>query len=401
MNSNETLEQARTVFLEGIAHFEAGRTTEAHSAFERALALAPGRASVMLNLGVTRVHLARYAESLPLLEAVVASDPGSTEAWSALAHARFELSDWHKALVALEHAFGLGADQPGLRLEYAKCLVHVGRNDEALSAYQQLLAGDERSPETWYELGDLYRDLGRNEQAAQAYRKSLEQGAEPALVDYVLSALGVNPPMPQPPRVYVQNLFDQYAEEFEQHLVGQLGYQGHRLLVDQLPVQCPAQFERVLDLGCGTGLCGEQLRTRAGWLAGVDLSSAMVEKSRARNCFDQLQADDVHDFLSRDTGGWHLVVAADVFIYVGALERLFTLLSWRIRPGGWLAFTVESAPTGSGALLLPSLRYAHSADYIEALALPAGFVVESVRDEAIRFDQTRPVLGQYWYLRRQ
>ena len=47
------LEQARKHFFEGIAHFEGRRFEQARACFESSLALAPGRPSVLGNLGIT------------------------------------------------------------------------------------------------------------------------------------------------------------------------------------------------------------------------------------------------------------------------------------------------------------------------------------------------------------
>jgi Flp pilus assembly protein TadD len=53
------LEQARTLFLEGVAHYEAGRLPQAEQKFSAALSLAPGRPSVLTNLGAVRLKLGR------------------------------------------------------------------------------------------------------------------------------------------------------------------------------------------------------------------------------------------------------------------------------------------------------------------------------------------------------
>ena len=59
--SNPAFEQARTRFVEGLAHFGAARWAEAEQSFEAALALMPGRPSVLTNLGATRLRLGRPA----------------------------------------------------------------------------------------------------------------------------------------------------------------------------------------------------------------------------------------------------------------------------------------------------------------------------------------------------
>ena len=50
-------------------------------------------------------------------------------------------------------------------------------------------------------------------------------------------------------------------------------------------------------------------------------------------------------------------------------------------------------------VLLPSLRYVHSASYVEGLAAEKGFAVERVVEAPLRNDQGRPVIGLYVYLR--
>ncbi len=400
MNSGNLLEDARAAFFDGVAHFEGNRLIEAEAAFLRALEFAPGRTSVMINLGVTRVHLGKYAEATTLLEAGVQAEPASPDAWGALAHARFELSLWEPARQAFERAFTQGTDSQNMRLQYVKCLFRTGALEAAEHAIKEILALDALCAEAWYQLGDLQRESGQTDLAVTSYRQALANGADPELVNYLLSALNAEAPVLTPPRAYVQGLFDQYADDFEQHLVGQLGYRGHRTLIELLPIDVSARLERVLDLGCGTGLCSAMLRPRASSLVGVDLSPAMIEKSRLLGRYDLLLAADVHDFLSEDSWLWDLVVAADVFIYIGELHRLFGLLERRIAPGGWLAFTVESAEQGKGVQLLPSLRYAHSLDYIFGLAQQHGFTIESVQDAPIRVHEGQPLLGRYWYLRK-
>jgi predicted TPR repeat methyltransferase len=202
------------------------------------------------------------------------------------------------------------------------------------------------------------------------------------------------------PAAYVEKLFDQYADDFEAHLVGQLGYQGHSVLLQHLPAEPGARFERVWDLGCGTGLCGTLIRARADHLVGVDLSSAMVAKSRALGVYDRLHAQELVAFLLQSSEQADLVLAADVFIYVGRLEAVFEALSPRVRQGGWLAFTVEESDPGMAVQLHPSLRYAHALPYLQELAAQHGWHWARVHHAPLRLDQAQPLMGVYVYLQK-
>lgn len=399
----DRIEQARTAFLQGTAAFAENRLDDAAQAFSHALAMAPGRPSVLLNLGVTRLHQNQPAAALPLLEAATAALPEAGDAWSALALAHHQLGRWADSAHSHARALALGADSAALRMRLAESLSRQGLGTAAIEHYEHALALDASLAPAWSALGDVLRETGQLDRAADCYERALSLGADPALHRYYLAALRPQAAVVEAPRAYVQTLFDGYAHDFEDHLVGQLGYQGHRLLIEQLPPDCPANAAQVLDLGCGTGLCGPLLRPRAAHMTGVDLSPAMIDKARARKLYDELQVADIHDHLEQPGPLYDLIVAADVFIYVGPLERVFALASQRLQPGGWLAFTVENAEATApwpGVHLLPSLRYAHEEDYLRTLASTHAMAVRHVVDAPIRFHDHQPIAGRYMYLQK-
>lgn len=399
---SEALEQARQAFLRGVALFEGAQYDAADGAFSEALALAPGRASVLLNLGVTKVHRQLFAEADALLQAALAADDSLADGWAALGLAQMELGRWDAALRSHENAVERGAGTAAVHMRLGQCLARAGRTAEALAALETAVALDANLAEAWSQLGHLRRDLQQPAEAARCYQNALDRGADKELHRYYLAALQHGAPVANAPRQYVQTLFDQYADEFEDHLVGQLRYQGHRVLVEQLPNACPPRFDHVLDLGCGTGLCGPHIRPRAGQLAGLDLSPAMLDKARARGVYDRLMEGDLVEALRSETARFDLVLAADVFIYVGHLDDAFAQLAQRIRPGGWLAFTIEEAhASGGGPQLLPSLRYAHPLGYVDALADRHSFQVGHVHSAPLRWDQDTGVPGKYVYLQKK
>ena len=102
-------------------------------------------------------------------------------------------------------------------------------------------------------------------------------------------------------------MFDDYAADFQAHLVQHLGYQAHETLVRPL-LESGRNFEAVLDLGCGTGLCGALMRPLASAIDGVDVSSAMLEQARAGTRLDPTHAghrspgDDARRRIRLDSG---------------------------------------------------------------------------------------------------
>lgn len=359
---SSTLAQARALFLEGVAHYEAGRFEQAERQFAGALALAPGRPSVLTNLGATRLKLGRPEEALTVLQEAIAQEPGNGE--------------------ALSHC--------------GTALAELGRTREAIALFDRAIAADPQPAALWMHRGTALRELGRAQEAAASYREALARGGDRELLTYYLAGLeGAGAPE-RPPRGYVEALFDSYAGEFDSHLVQTLRYDAPSVLVERFAGK---RFAHALDLGCGTGLCGPLLRPLAQRLTGVDLSAQMLEKARALGVYDDLQQGDVVEFLAATQERFDAVIAADVFVYVGALDEVFRLLAARMDSGGVFAFTVEESREGE-VVLRESLRYAHSEAGLRRLADTHGFRFTALEQRPVREDQRRPIPGLFAWLER-
>lgn len=365
---NDTLNQARACFLDGLAAFESGRLEDAARHFDAALALAPGRASVLLNLGITRLRLGQADLAVGPLEQVTALEPQDPAAWYHLASA---------------------------------CAT-VGRLGASITAWDRLLALDPQSADAWTLRGSALREMGRLNDAADSFRRARALGGDADLLDYYLAGIGASvAPAPEAaPRAYVAQLFNEYADEFGAHLVQSLRYEAHQRLVSALPPPPGGGWNAALDLGCGTGLVGALLRPATRLLIGLDLAEGMVRRAAASGHYDAVEQADLVPWLAASERRFDLVVAADVFIYVGALEPVFAGVRRVLSPGGVLGFSVETpdASEGGGLVLRPSLRYAHGEAYVRDLAARHGLRVLSAQAGPLREDQKRPVTGQYWVL---
>ncbi len=359
----DPVEQARALFLEGNAHVEGGRLDPARACFEAARALAPGRPSVLANLGVTLSRLGRWREAALHLEASLALDPAHADAWLAL----------------------------------GRCRGRLDADAAALLAFERALALDDTLAEAWSARGDLLRDAQRFDEAATCFERALALGADATLHHFYLASVRGGAAPPPPPRAYVETLFDQYAGDFESHLVQDLRYQAHETLLRPLMEQ-GRRFGLVLDLGCGTGLCGRLIRPQAQVVDGVDLSRSMVQQARAGGAYRRVEKADMLPILKDAQEPEDQVLAADVFIYVGALDPVFAAVRRRLSSDGCFAFSVELERGDAELRLLPSLRYAHSVAYIRRLAAEHGFRLHTLWEAPLRQDQGTPVDGLYIHL---
>lgn len=427
--------QAKALFFAGLAGLEAQRFEEAEQHFVAALALVPGRLSTLVNLAATRLLLGRPEAALPIADEAIAIEPDSHDAWLHRASALAGLSRHAEALAGFERALALKADQPEVWSRQAQTLDALGRPEDALRSYERALAIDATLPEIWSRYGEALREQMRLPDAAHAFRQALAHGADPELHGYMLASVGGALMPARAPSRYVRGLFDAYAADFDQHLVGVLGYQAHALLTRHLALLARGPFDAALDLGCGTGLCGPLVKPHVRHLTGVDLSDAMLARAGALGVYNELVQGDLLGHLQTTPRRYELVLAADVFIYVGALDEVFSAVRGATLPGAVFCFTAEippavvpnvqpgvGLPSKHGALdptgttgttgaietadaaetvglhLLPSLRYAHSEGYLRRLAARHGFSVLEVLRQPVRHDQRQPVDGLYLYL---
>ena len=395
--TEEQVAQSRALFFEGIEHFENGRLEPARICFEKCQALTPGRPSVLGNLGITLFHLRRWEAAIPVLRQATTADPSLAEAWACLGLANEARGQWQAAAEALEKALALSPQQVRLWLSLGQVSLRLGNVEDALRAFDRALQEDPGCAPAWSERGSLMRELHRFEEAANCFERALALGGDPELNGFYLASVRDGDAPTTPPRRYVEGLFDDYAADFQSHVVEELGYRGFEVLLKPL-LDTGKRYGHVLDLGCGTGLCGPLIAPRADTIDGVDVSGAMLEQARKLGVYRELVHADLGEFLAATALRPDLILAADVFIYVGDLAAVFRSARRILEPGGCLAFTVELARKGHDMQLLPSLRYAHSEAYVRRLADEARFTSVRISEAPIRHDQTTPIMGLYVYL---
>lgn len=284
------------------------------------------------------------------------------------------------------------------RADYAEML--FGSGDPAAAA-ELLLGALELAPQWaagWFRLGEMQETREQLDLAAQAWAMALKLDPADRLgAALKLQLIGKAPAAAAPPSAFVETLFDHYAETFEGSLVDKLGYRLPEFLDRAIRAAWPGRFSLALDLGCGTGLMGERLRPLADRLEGYDISAAMLKKARAKGVYDLLAKADLQHFAYGGSKAG-LVVAADVFIYVGALDRVVKAVAGILAGNGLFAFSVETLAEGeatgeAGFALRPSRRYAHSQAYVERVLAAGGMSVLSIQPTVIRWDRRQPVDG--------
>ena len=413
-----------------------GRTHEAFDCFEHAIAIDPDLAEAHNNLGNLLKDRARARDAVHHFERALALNPEFAEAHNNLGNLLAGAGRLDDALACFQKALAIRPDFADAHFNRANVLVELNRLDAAAAGYGEALKARPDFADARNALGNLFKDQGRLDEAAACYEKALVfrpddvdarnnlgnlfmlQGRPDEAVASFRRAFAVDPAgsgyarhmvaaitgetTEAAPADYIRKLFDGYAPRFDAHLVGELGYAVPELMrraVDRLH-EDKGVFGRALDLGCGTGLVGEAFREKVKELHEVDLSAKMLDRARRKGVYDAVHLEDVHDCLRRyaaEAMTFNLVLAAELFIYIGNLEPIFARVAEVLAPGGLFAFSVEGTDDGAFKLLRTG-RYAHGADYVRALASRHGLSVDTSDEIEIRQQAHEFAAGRLYVL---
>jgi len=268
---------------------------------------------------------------------------------------------------------------------------------EPRAAADLMLQALERAP-AWaagfFRLGEFCEAAGDLAAAADAWREVLRlDDGDRFGASLKLAAFGLMPTPDAPPAGYVESLFDAYAPTFESALVERLEYRVPGLIAEAIQTVRPqAAFRHAVDLGCGTGLMGECLRGRVSRIDGIDLSHSMLQKAADKRIYDRLDQCDVAR-LDLRVAPVDLVVAADVFVYLGDLGPVFARVAEALEPGGLFAFSIERHANADEYAIGASLRFTHSRAYVARLLQEHRFAVLRIDEVDLRRDRGEPVAG--------
>lgn len=416
----------------GAALQDLGRSDEAQAAYDCAIAIDPRYAMAHANRGNALRHLGRLEEALASYDSALDIKPAYPEAWCNRGAALHAMEDHGAAADSYARAVQLRPGYAEAWCGQGAALQSLGRHEDAFDCYQRALAAQPGHVATLVNLASLMQRLhrhddalafaddalrsaprnaaahlrranalhalGRDVEAADAFRTARDGGADPDVTSYMLAALGQAPAPTAPPARYVEALFDQYAPHFDEHLQQVLGYATPGLLAAALSPHLRPGLA-ILDAGCGTGLCGPHLRPFAAQLTGVDLSANMLAQAARTGAYDRLERAELVEFLAQAARAYDVINGADVLVYVGDLAPLFRAAASALRPGGLFAFSVEEGGA-DGFELRGSGRYAHARGYLQELAAGHGFQCLHMAAQPLRRDREGEVPGLVVVLRR-
>lgn len=437
-NDKETLlqladEQESDFQANLLAAESCGELTEREHYLRRATTANPYHTGGLLALAEARRAAGDEAEALQLYYKVLNLDENATEALLGAADIYLARGDLERAELYYKKSFDITRDIAGAHLNYGTLLYRSERKSEALEEYRAAAVLEPEKPEISYNLALVLKDLGDYEEALglmfNAHQRAPEredfaagimetltglatENAELALKiaenwqkiepdnvfsRRILAGISGMPAESGDDRLYAEKLFDNFAATYDETL-------------ERLNPQITAEFLRrhgaaagnVLDLGCGTGLAAQALKTADNTFDGADISANMLEAARRKGLYRELYQADAAALLRNMAAGteannavsyndYDLILAFDVFCYMGNLEEILTAAADLMRrtdrrragsgkteaaramPELW--FTTESADEerGKDFYLTATGRYKHQRAYVEKTLQDAGF----------------------------
>ena len=349
-----------------LVYAEQDKLDDAISTYQKALELNPDHAAACYSYGIALKAAGKPVEGREFCERAVAVDPGS-----AIAH-----------------------------LNLGSVLLTLGDKERALEEYTVAVQLKPECAEAHRSRGGLLMELGNFEEARHALEAALYYHPDEPMARYLLASLDGHEIPERMDDSSVRELFDDYAHRFDSHLVGSLAYRAPQQLVESLRhTGLPTRQLEILDLGCGTGLCGLELAHIANHLVGIDLSPRMLERAKQLNIYTRLIQSEVGEALAGLAEQFDLIVATDVLTYIGRLEGLFAAVAAHLHDQGLFSFSIESLDNGEDYVLRETGRYAQSYDYILRLARSNRMDVLRKDDFVIRLQRGEPVPGQLIVLR--
>ena len=348
-----------------------GRLDEACNCYDRALAHPAAPLAARVNKGLVRMAQGRMDEALDDLETALAAGADSSEVHCAIGTLHMHKGARDRAEQSLRRAFELSPRDVAIGMQLAAALRFQNRMEDAATVYQQLLSIDPGN-----ESARFYLDAIR------------EHRDQPSRV----------------PGAVVRTVYDREGggANFDASLTNQLQYKGPELL-DQAVRQAlgpDAGGLRILELGCGTGLCGGRLRNLATHMVGVDLSSEMIECARRKHIYDLTLIEDLHEVLDRSESEYDLVIGMDVLCYFGDLTEVVGKCARALRPGGLLGFSVEKADPGKPWQFHHYGHFLHSLEHIRSVAASTGLAEVSSTEATLRVEMCEARIGYVCLLRK-
>ena len=390
-------------YMLGTSLAETGQAKHALKYVRQAEMQAPDSQYIKNNLGNVYRMLGDYENALSKYHEALSIQPDMTQALNNLAIVQRRLNNTQEAIALYKRAINARPDFVEAHYNLGKSYLDEEQYDNAFACFRRVLEIDPQHALAIQELGNYYLHIKENDRAIECFEKYLSLVEEDACgAKLKLSYLNAGEMPDRQPDQLVRQTYEKKARTWDQDVaradMAFLGPQHVKQAIENLNLA--SQQLSVLDIGCGTGLCGVYLKNFAKTLHGVDLSPEMLALAKKKNIYHDLVCSDIESYLDSSASSYDLVVGSGVLIFFGNLQPVIDRIAQHTNKNGHLIFTVYKS-NGDDIEIRDNMHFAHSENYVRQVADKAGFAVGDVKPIVHEFEHEQPQAGFLVVLNRQ
>ena len=360
--------------------------------FNKALQLNEKNTDILNYLGDLHFKYKKYKQAKEYFHKALTHNQSDNISMSNLGICLYRLGDTENAITNLQKSLEIEPNYISALNNLAAINMDLENYQEGLSLLQKVISLDKNNFLANKNVGLLYTKIEDFEKAKIFLENALKYNKDDDELNFIYDSVNNKTPK-NAPLNYVESLFNNYAKNFEISLTKQLDYKFPKkmceFVIDYNDI--PNTFDNAIDLGCGTGLSGEVFRDYVDFFTGVDLSKNMLDIAKKKKIYDELLTGDIYSILEKNVKKYNLFIIADVFIYIGELQDVFSKIKNRSEDGAVVIFSTEHLEEGDYKLV--KQRYRHSKNYIEKILKQNNFNFIDFKTEKLRKDKDGYIIG--------
>ena len=371
--------------------------------YEKLYQINPKSYNAIANIANTSYNLGLFVKAIEYSKMAIDLRPNSVDAYIIAGNAYAELSQKDEAANFLKRASSIAPHSEWVCNSISNLFIKIGNYKQGLHHAWRLffLKNYQVSVQDHINFGYImYEAFDEDHKELVENYIKLWKGhfPEDPIVHHICSALSNTQDIQTSNLDYIKNLFDNFASSFDE-IITELGYSVPETIAEFLKDSLKTKLfkkQRILDLGCGTGLCTQSLKQYFPneEYYGVDISEKMLSSAGKKNIFKELYADDITNFLKDNQTPFQTIIAGDVLTYIGDLKPMIKLLIKNINVGGYFCFSIsKNTYSKSEYHLTPSGRFVHNISYVMRQLKHCGFDIIKTEEKVLRKEGAKDVLG--------
>jgi len=382
-------------YMLGALYAEQGILNKALDYTQRAEQLSPKSPFIKNNLGNIYRMTGKYVEAESCYMQALSLKPDLIECYNNLAILNRRQKNFTAAIELYQRALSLDPTFIPALYNLGKTLSLVDKAIDAKECFTEILKLNSDHPLSHNELGDFYMRHDDPKKAIYHFEKYLSLVKQDHCGVALKLAYMENGTLPaKQPAEVVRQTYEIKANTWDQDIQRA----NSEFLGPQLVLQaCNKLFEpdsnlEILDLGCGTGQCGELLQPYLTRIDGVDLSEHMLRIAEAKTLYRKLACMDIEQFMQTTDKQYDLIVGSGVLIFIGDLGPIINLSVKLLRPKGRFVFTTYKCENAEISIR-DNIHFAHSEQHIMQSAAKANLTTEFIDEVIHEFDSGQPQAG--------